>query len=252
MHPPIKRILLALLLGLALNWLVAWALTGVPRRLRIGTYHRSQLVWRDDSGEQQNLYVTEYRWVGVLETQYHQQRRSITEVRPSRLSVWWAWSPLVADPAPQDEFNHLRAALVGGDIDPGGSVYSAIEYGLPLVSARAVGAVNDAVVLPDGSFARRMLGAFSTPIIDPSRSFKPSTAPLALHARLPYLPVWSGMLLNTLFYAALLWCALAVLRAFRHARRMHRGRCPACRYDLGFDFRTGCPECGWRKARETA
>ena len=253
MPAPIKHILLALLLGLAINWLVVWALTEVPRRLHIGTYIRS-IVSRPDPnspGAQDQLQITEYRWVGVIERQLHKQQRSITGVTPSRISVWWAWSPLASQPSVFEEFDRLRMQLDNPDIDPDSSVYSDIGYGFPAISARALGAVNDAVVLPDGSYARQMSGAFSTPIIDPSRSFKASTAPLALHTWLPYRPVWAGMLINTVFYTLLAWCVLAVLRAFRHARRMHRGRCPACEYDLGYDLRDGCPECGWRRRAQS-
>ena len=31
----------------------------------------------------------------------------------------------------------------------------------------------------------------------------------------------------------------------RRRDRMRQGRCPTCAYDLQYDFRTGCSECGW-------
>ena len=63
-------------------------------------------------------------------------------------------------------------------------------------------------------------------------------------AWIPNEPVVLGMLLNTIFYAALLWLPFAALGRVRRRRRIKRGLCPACAYDLrGNDSKT-CPECG--------
>jgi hypothetical protein len=68
---------------------------------------------------------------------------------------------------------------------------------------------------------------------------------------LPYRPVWFGLLLNALFYALVLIALRPLMilprRILREWRRMRRGRCLACGYDLRFDFARGCPECGWRR-----
>lgn len=64
---------------------------------------------------------------------------------------------------------------------------------------------------------------------------------------LPYKPIWSGLLLNTLVYV-LLWLGFShLMRGTLRARRRHRGRCPRCAHDLAHDYRAGCPECGWRR-----
>ena len=34
----------------------------------------------------------------------------------------------------------------------------------------------------------------------------------------------------------------------RRVRRRQAGLCPLCGYDLKYDFRTGCSECGWERA----
>ena len=62
---------------------------------------------------------------------------------------------------------------------------------------------------------------------------------------LPYRPIWSGLLLNTLAFG-LAWFALwlAVTGLLGIARRL-RGRCPSCGYTLVHGRRDGCPECGW-------
>lgn len=269
----LKRTLLALAIGFVLNALVVLALAEIPRRLDIGVYQRKQVVWRDAQGAQQNVYVTRYRWVGVLETQLHDHRRAIAGVRPSSASLWFAWTPFFAEPADAEAFGSLKQALAtdaqGDPIDPGASVYSTLSYGLPAVCVRARAAINDAAVFPDGSYARAIRGAVMTPVIDPDRlpyqppapgaagakplagASKASTSPIARFVWFPYAPHWPGLLINTIFYAMLALIAMSVLRAFRHARRMRRGRCPVCRYELGFDFRAGCPECGWRKGGAT-
>ncbi|MCA9281529.1 MAG: hypothetical protein H6812_12575 [Phycisphaeraceae bacterium] len=64
---------------------------------------------------------------------------------------------------------------------------------------------------------------------------------------LPYRPRFPGLIVNTLFYAALWFGLTTGWRAMKHRWRMHRGRCPKCKYDLARDFSTGCPECGWRR-----
>ncbi|MCW5776274.1 MAG: hypothetical protein KIS87_07550 [Phycisphaeraceae bacterium] len=72
---------------------------------------------------------------------------------------------------------------------------------------------------------------------------------------LPILPIWPGLLLNTLFYAAIWFALFTGLAALRTARRLRRGLCPVCRYDLRGLPQHACPECGWGKdpsARQAA
>ncbi len=61
---------------------------------------------------------------------------------------------------------------------------------------------------------------------------------------LPYYPIWSGLALNTGFYALLFFAVVRTARAFRRSRRHARGWCPRCKYDREFDYRLPCPECG--------
>jgi hypothetical protein len=61
---------------------------------------------------------------------------------------------------------------------------------------------------------------------------------------LPYRPIWPGIVLNTLCYAAL-WVAvnIAGIAAMRWIRR-RRGRCGSCGYDTRGLPAGACPECG--------
>lgn len=62
---------------------------------------------------------------------------------------------------------------------------------------------------------------------------------------LPLLPLWPGFLINTLFYALLLFGAWRVPGVVRRTLRRRRGRCIACGYDRdGLDPDAACPECG--------
>jgi len=71
----------------------------------------------------------------------------------------------------------------------------------------------------------------------------------------PLQPIWTGLLGDTLFFAAAwfgLWAALVVPRRFiREVARFRRGACMQCGYDLGYEFIHGCPECGWRRNGQT-
>lgn len=62
---------------------------------------------------------------------------------------------------------------------------------------------------------------------------------------LPLLPLWPGFLLNTFFYALLLFGAWRLPGMLRRAVRRRRGRCAGCGYSRdGLDAGTACPECG--------
>lgn len=59
----------------------------------------------------------------------------------------------------------------------------------------------------------------------------------------PVLPLWPGLIANSLIYG-LAWCALlATPIAFRRALRRRRGQCVKCGYDCSSSGRK-CPECG--------
>ncbi len=58
----------------------------------------------------------------------------------------------------------------------------------------------------------------------------------------PLAPIWSGFIINTLFYAALIWCLTAGPFVARRRLRKRRGRCLECAYPIG--ERDVCTECG--------
>ncbi len=58
----------------------------------------------------------------------------------------------------------------------------------------------------------------------------------------PFLPIWPGFAVNTLFYAVVLWLLIPGPFALRRFIRVKRGLCPACAYPRGESDL--CSECG--------
>ena len=68
-----------------------------------------------------------------------------------------------------------------------------------------------------------------------------------IRSLLPLRPIWPGFAINTVFYALVLWLLFAApfaLRRLRGGRRIKRGLCPKCAYDLRGSSGETCPECG--------
>lgn len=67
-----------------------------------------------------------------------------------------------------------------------------------------------------------------------------------MHCGFPLMPIMPGLLGNTLIYAIVLslpWMP-GVVKRFRGRRRVGRGHCPDCNYDLRGEFTKPCSECG--------
>lgn len=64
---------------------------------------------------------------------------------------------------------------------------------------------------------------------------------------LPTLPIWRGVLLNSMLFASTWSLVLAIPHFARRAHRRRRGGCPACGYSLA--QLAICPECGWTANR---
>ncbi|MCZ6835515.1 MAG: hypothetical protein O7G85_07055 [Planctomycetota bacterium] len=61
---------------------------------------------------------------------------------------------------------------------------------------------------------------------------------------LPAKPIWSGVILNSSFYALCFWILLGGLGRVRRARRRRLNRCIRCGYDLRGVEHEACSECG--------
>jgi hypothetical protein len=81
-------------------------------------------------------------------------------------------------------------------------------------------------------------------------SFIPTAEP-SRHRCLPTAPIWPGFAINTLLYGVILWLLFAATGMVRRRRRIERGLCPRCTYDLRGALADGCPECGWKRREAT-
>ncbi len=106
---------------------------------------------------------------------------------------------------------------------------------------------NRLTILPcrsgaDPRLAIRVLSGISTGSIEPSWKHGPYQS--GLPRALPLRPILGGFLINTLFYAAILWPLICGPFVLRRLIRRKRGLCVACGYDLRHADHDACPECG--------
>lgn len=69
---------------------------------------------------------------------------------------------------------------------------------------------------------------------------------------LPLRLCWPGLLIDSALFTVLWSLALYAPSAIRRRRRLRRGLCPRCAYDLNHNLSSGCPECGWGRVANHA
>ncbi len=130
--------------------------------------------------------------------------------------------------------------------EPGGLVYSndhlsITTMGLPWHAMRVVSFQTS----PSSNPADRT----TSPSLSPRHGIQlvdgsPNSDYIVDRFALPLLPLWPGFLINTFFYALLLFIAWRLPGVLRRAVR-RRGRCVGCGYSRdGLDGGAACPECG--------
>ena len=69
---------------------------------------------------------------------------------------------------------------------------------------------------------------------------------IGMFSLIPTVPIWPGFAINTVFYGVIVWLLFAGPFVLRRWRRIRRGLCPKCAYDLRGtpSDATACPECG--------
>ena len=80
------------------------------------------------------------------------------------------------------------------------------------------------------------LGAATT--IDWASAFPPGGGGIPLPTR----PLWGGFVVNTLFFAILIWLSFFTVAQLRRRLRLRSNKCPSCGYPLGQAPK--CTECG--------
>jgi hypothetical protein len=227
---PVRRVLrlglLSLSLGIVTTWLVAWA-CGVWAPMRSESYQSQDF---QDNSTLVHLFRERGYGVDSIVVLFHTtatashrdgsafEKLARLDILPRWTRAHRCWSSAQAFPA----------GALAGPIDVGvGAMWSEAAFGWPLPALRCM--VTATAVL-DGLTPPAWLPAMRT-----------SDRPLPA---IPYRPVWSGLLLNTLFFAAL-WSAAALFSGVARQRlRISQGHCPWCNYDLRSCPENGCPECG--------
>lgn len=73
------------------------------------------------------------------------------------------------------------------------------------------------------------------------------------HCRaLPCRPIWTGLLIDSMFWGTVAFGAWQALGGGRTALRRRRNRCPRCGYSLAGQTSPGCPECGLKRTGSDA
>lgn len=113
-----------------------------------------------------------------------------------------------------------------------------VAFGWPLPTLAVEYELAD-IALGGTSAIFQVNGGFPT-----GRSLRKSAVAPGLAEMIPYLPLWSGLVVNMVFYAILLPTPFLVARFAIRFRRRLLGLCITCGYDLrGLDHEA-CPECG--------
>ena len=107
------------------------------------------------------------------------------------------------------------------------------------VNAMRDRSVNGGIALPPWSSY-----PFSSRTVAMLTSNAAQITPPGTWRALPCIPIWPGFAINTIFYAAILWVLFAFPFVIRRRRRIKRGLCPKCAYDLRGSASQTCPECG--------
>ncbi len=241
-----------LLLGLVTTWAVAW---GLAVFVPVGTLREIELLSKPaEPGYKNSVVGSMWYGTGSAATHYTTKRRSHDYPRMDT-SYAPEFTTDLFDPI------FVRAPKVGDEILLTFDVTRGAGWGMRHIAANEgpesqwASAIDDARGFPvlalwcsrqaveppgRGPFTFPSLaGGIDLPLRDPTyvktgRNLR----------ALPYYPIWSGLALNTAFYALLFFAVVRITRGLKHARRYRRGLCPRCKYDRLFDYRVPCPECG--------
>jgi hypothetical protein len=207
-----KVVLVSLLLGMAINVAVAWALM-----VRFGVPTAQPRRWHQGSAE------ATFAW-----------RASVPQHWPAASNSWgrveW-WNCTIDDQmVVQEERPEMSRHVYGGHW------VRVVAWGWPRKSLGVVWMREEPITMDSEGMPHREQGI---------RGGLPMPAQFQRGPwanRLPLMPVWPGFAVNTLLYGAFAGLVLFAPGATRRMLRHRRGACIGCGYDLAGLGR--CPECG--------
>ena len=278
MKRAIKRTFVYLICGFVMTWLVAWSLALLPR-VSFAGYMSWSVMYSDPfygigightiyigDGEPPKpkppelLTIMDSRWIGVQEVQYfiHHPNQSASNIRTAAWtsSPWWTLAIQERRLGMIPRWTELKQEFHSEDPGIRSTQYAILRYGFPFMSHESHAAFQRSQTHSTGwqeeLNANGIMTQQAPPITANVWNRRDQRVPFAELTYLPYAPLWPGLALNTLIYAFIFFILTSTKRAFRHARRFRKGKCPICCYDLLFDNSLGCPECGWHKAKADA
>lgn len=250
---------LGLLASVAVAWGLAWGTT------YLGAEHRSHGAYLEERAQNVNIMIHDfvdfsslgpyvhvnarYTW-GSTRRSWFYREREMAIPPPAQLGL--------SDPTSQDQFN-LRgptwSGLVArntwpGELGPPTSWGTVRNYEFLPSTEFPPGWMDEAVGLPFACLWHEWkLDDAGTVTYAGGIELPPRTSPTGLvtgHSLrgLPLRPIRSALATNTAFYAVVVWLCVRTFKGLRGWRRFSRGLCPACAYDLCFDYSRGCSECG--------
>ncbi len=252
---PIARIFtIYLLLGFITTWAVAWGLALLPQGGSVDYYATARA---EIDGAAFGVAAQRVSSIGVCRASYRVDELDIfirpSETEPSLFSIRpspppvFEWEDLadLVDPSGFHGWGMRRVALREG---PESRWRRGIDdaRGFPLLalwsSRRLDLSLQPVTVTYDPRLVPRpveLVGGIELPD-HPNQAFVKFGELRAL----PYMPIWSGLAINTAFYALLFFACVRLVTGTRHLLRFRRGRCPRCGYDLCMNFACPCSECG--------
>ncbi len=276
MKRAIKRTLVYLICGFVMTWLVAWSLALLPRLTNAGYFNWSVRYSNPFHGLGDRAYPNGFvptdppppellttmdsRWIGVHEVQFfvdaHAQDLAYIGTHVELSSPWWTLTTEKRQLSVNWQWTQLKEEFKTDAPEVQFTEYAILKYGLPFMSHESH-AMSEQTNTHNSGWRDELSvnGIFAQtapPITASVWNPRDQRVQFAELLYLPYAPLWPGLALNTLIYSFIFFILISTKRAFPHARRFRKGKCPICCYDLLFDNSLGCPECGWHKAKADA
>lgn len=240
----IRRLAVLLVLGAVLNVAVAWAIVVIPQPLSNPYRDFNDLSGIELEGDSCSMSRLTTRGLRILSADYRDWL------------VLKGWEPGGPGPGTREELIenrpiHALEAVTAMGIGIRHRGVSEVHYrgcfmfsrhaaaevcsGWPVYSMRGE-CINVAPAVSRGVQWRAVHACLLKSPVTFRTYWSPSMIPLT--------PIWKGLVVNSVLYAAFLWLLLAGPSAVRQRWRQRQGLCRRCGYDLHGAAHTKCPECG--------